>query len=306
MRKDMKKLLCERPRVGHSNPSLKTGKRLDPRLDYDSYEYDWGPSRFSIGRRRQHGWEAKQLNENLKPLKAFLYSTIGRLWDDVYSEIREHLCPNKAIDFHVLFHLDHMVDRDVYIENGVPYLSAERRWGRSVVRDLYVHPDTGILSIYDEPKVSKRIHPPDSLHWHGNLWFKKEIRRDRAKCGCVRFFEDQIETRYISKTKKESFLVRRLAFTLTDDTKCIHGNPPIAHEIWFVVEYGYHSPDEVLQVIHWGRDPVGTAIRYGLSVDNPTYIIYYRDAPDALAKHFEVRRKTANKKELKIIRNMLQ
>lgn len=293
MRSDMKKLLCERQRIGSSAPSMKTGKRLNPNLDYE--DYDTGPSRISSSRRRQHGWLSKELNENLNPLERFLYAAIGRPWNDVYSEIRENLRPSSAVDYHVLFHLDFMVDLDVYMDNGIAYNNKEHRWGRDVARELFVHPVTGILS--KNPQPARRVKPletPDSLHWHDNVWFRCETFRTEAKCGCVHFREQLPDG------------TSRFLYITNDFTPaiCIHGNKPIARELWYVIEYGYHHPDEVYRVYHYADS--GAALRFGLTVLNPVHKIYYRDVPKEMAKAFEIRKKSANKKELAVIRELLK
>jgi hypothetical protein len=302
----MKKLLCERPRRGSSNPSLKTGKRLNPNLDYDSLDYDWGPSRLSIGRIRQFGYESKILSENFAPLYNFLYTSIGRDWNEVYSEIRENLSPNKAIDFHVLFHLDHMVEINVYIgADGHVYDSVAHGGRTYQVRNLYVHPETGKLCVNkDEPKAPKK-KDVNRLVWHHNV-FNRVVTYPRATCGCVHFFVNKPSPFWMKNnhdgTTEER---RRLVFYDSDkkDAKCIHGNFPLKFERWDVTEYAYHSPDEVYKVIHF--TDYGAALRYGLSVTNPVHKIYYRDVPEELKEPYVVRRKTANKKEMKIIRHLL-
>ena len=298
MKKDMKKLLCERERIGSSDPSTKTGGRLDPTLDYLSGDHDWGPSWISTSKKSfrfegKLGYRSKKLNENLNPLERFLHSSIGRPWDDVYSEIRENLCPRRAIDFHVLFHLDQMVERECYIgEDGLPWRSRQSRWGGGLVHNLYVNPDTGVLSCYREEPSPLIVRPKDSLHWHGNVWFKKEKSNAPAKCGCVHFFGRKYNSTTFDPANSET---RQLAAYPNENTPCIHGNPPLKRELWYVIEYGYHASDEVYNV-HVFNDP-----KTGERVVTKTY---YRDVPEKMKEPFEVRRKSANKKELKQIRRL--
>jgi hypothetical protein len=86
------------------------------------------------------------------------------------------------------------------------------------------------------------------------------------------------------------------------DTKeyCPHGHVAYEYPLWYVVEYGYHAPDEVYDVIKYGD---WKASQIGLK-EGETHIRYYRDVPDKLKEPFEVRRKSANKKELRLIRRL--
>ena len=76
MRDDMAKVVTERPRRGHSNPSKKTTglpiRRYDPDADYDE------PVRLPVSRGRQYGWNAKEFSDLINPLKRYLRSCVGR------------------------------------------------------------------------------------------------------------------------------------------------------------------------------------------------------------------------------------
>jgi len=293
MRSDMKKLLCEQERISSSAPSYKTGKRLDPRLDYDSLDFDWGPSKISTTKKSfrlegKLGFKCKSLNENLNPLENFLHSAIGRPWNDVYSEICENINPKKAIDFHILFHLKYMVALNVDMIDGCPYERPYRSYGHV---GLYVNPETGILS--NNPREVTPVgytKPPDSIHWYDNFWFKKETFRTRSKCGCFHFKDPNPDRPWCYGVKDyyNPFAV------------CVHGNKPIPRELWYVVEYGYHAPSEVYKTYHVSE--YGAALRYGLTPENPTHNVYYRDVPEKMKEPFEIKKKSANKKELKVIK----
>ena len=78
-----------------------------------------------------------------RPLRRYLESQVGRPWDNVYSEIRANLDARKATGLHILQHLDGYVDRNC-IQEGTAILA--RRGGMLMrVRDLYVHPGSGLL-----------------------------------------------------------------------------------------------------------------------------------------------------------------
>jgi hypothetical protein len=236
---------------------------------------------------------SKNLNENLRPLFQFLEKSVGRRWDDVYSEICANINPNKAIDYHVLQHVGWHVDLH----------NREEKW-YSRGGNLYVD-DDGILRKsarrprYEAPKSYTRFH------WYGNVYFELEVLKTYAKCGCVHF---KVPAHPDHNERYSRWQYRYNGLPAV----CIHGNKPVDRPIWYVVEYGYHNPDEVYEVIRLERyrKTDGTLAPgyqyYGLSEENPVCKIYYRDRPDLMAKAFVAKKKTANSKELKLIRKAIE
>lgn len=144
MRRDMNKLLCERPRWGWR---LKTRRAEKYGLDPDS-----APKR---GRMPGKVRSTKGLNENLQPLRRFLLSKLGKPWDRVYAEIRANLKVRRAIDLHILQHLDHMVHVHVRIVDRVPQVMDYHGWRPIRATrwdDLYVCPRSGCLRRYQPKK----------------------------------------------------------------------------------------------------------------------------------------------------------
>src|SRR5262249_44863964 len=109
MRSDMAKVIVERPRCGGGGKAPKGWRRMWQRFSIDEQ-----PHRESIGRKWQKGCP-KYLNENLAPLKRFLRSSVGRLWDKVFSEICEHIRVDSAVQKHVRDHLNDFVALDVVV-----------------------------------------------------------------------------------------------------------------------------------------------------------------------------------------------
>ncbi len=152
MRKDMAKVIVERPRIKPWN--ARKGRRLDLE-DLSTH----------VGMRRSHAWrgDRKELYENLAPLRRYLAQQVGRPWDKVYSEIAAHLRVDNAVQQHVRDHLHDFVAlaprRDIH-----DWLSPYRGglwWQR-----FYVDPVTGLLCRTDrlpEEKArrrSKQNRPP--------------------------------------------------------------------------------------------------------------------------------------------------
>lgn len=153
MRKDMSKVIVERPRLGRSRAGLKPGRT---RVVVDD---DGEPLRASRGGRAPKSdklQKTKNLNENLNPLKRYLASQVGRPWRKVYSEISEQLKSSSTVQQHVRDHLDDFVATNARSVKGV--LWAETRWGKPMPLSdtghlYYVNPRTGLL-LKNEARVS--------------------------------------------------------------------------------------------------------------------------------------------------------
>lgn len=106
MRKDMAKIIVERPRAGGERDRPRRAAALD---DLPKQE----------GIKRPHT-DRKDLNENLAPLVRFLDRNVGRPWNNVYSEISEQINVNSAVQAHIKRHLWDFVERNVIIVDGKP------------------------------------------------------------------------------------------------------------------------------------------------------------------------------------------
>lgn len=145
MRKDMSKVIVERPRLGRSSAGLRRGRTHIVEDD------DGEPIRAGRGGRapvRDKPERTKNLNENLNPLRRFLQSAVGRKWDKVYSEISENLKPTSTVQQHVRDHLEDFVAVKTRMSGGKVIVS-QRYGGERPLDDdhrrFYVHPRTGLL-----------------------------------------------------------------------------------------------------------------------------------------------------------------
>lgn len=147
MRIDMRKVLTERPRVGSSYTYHDVRARLnvtDPD-DLPSHQ----------GMRRPH-IERKNFSDLLGPLRRFLWSSIGRPWNDVWSEICMHLSDN-TVDSHLKDHVRWEIETETVCVDDVVY--SRSRWNGLIIPDgLYVDPRTGLVC-GDAPKRS--VWKPD-------------------------------------------------------------------------------------------------------------------------------------------------
>ena len=140
MRSDMAKVVTERPRRGHGNPSKKWGRRLR-KNEHDAEDH--GPKRAPIARHHQYGWNAKEFSDLLGPLRRYLRKQVGRPWDKVWSEITRNLDSRSLSGQHIFDHIRWEVAQHVSLSpDGSLY---HIRWSGLVpVSGLYVHPDHGI------------------------------------------------------------------------------------------------------------------------------------------------------------------
>jgi hypothetical protein len=143
MRKDMSKVIVERPRHGHADRKVRPGRT---RVVLDD---DGEPVR-AKGAREPKGRpiKTKSLNENLSPLKRYLAANVGRPWNKVFSEISEHLKPNSTVQQHVRDHLVDFVAIKTRMQAGKVMVAG--RWGGEHALNesyqlYYVHPRTGLL-----------------------------------------------------------------------------------------------------------------------------------------------------------------
>lgn len=138
MRQDMFKVIVERERRGGGR------ERKGRKKDFDDL-----PKK--EGMRRAHA-DRKSLNENLAPLKRFLNKAVGRPWNNVFSEICEHINVNSTVQQHVRQHIfDFVHNKDIRIEDSGK-VTYRLRYGGAYIElwhgSLYVHPRTGILCKY--------------------------------------------------------------------------------------------------------------------------------------------------------------
>ena len=154
MRKDMYKVIVERPRRG-GGYSAERQPSLDPedQPQHESLKF----------RYRSQKW----LNENLRPLERYLHGQVGRPWDRVYSELCAGIDRRNTVQQHIHQHLDNFVALRVVACDGA--LRHDRGWGGlKALSDpwspkLYVDPDSGLL-----------------LDNHAAVTARREARRRRA------------------------------------------------------------------------------------------------------------------------------
>jgi hypothetical protein len=149
MRKDMAKVIVERPRQGHKERYQPVRHARKHDLSEDA------PTKEGMKRPHVMYYGGKQLNENLNPLRRFIHSKIGHRWDDVYSEINEHLRVTSTVQAHIRQHLRDFISTKIRYDEYGQLWDMGRYYNPSLMRkgDLYVDIDGVIKSFRKQPKV---------------------------------------------------------------------------------------------------------------------------------------------------------
>lgn len=195
MRKDMSKVIVERPRLGRSAAGLRRG-RTRTLVDDDGE-----PIRAKGARepKNPRAAKTKNLNETLNPLKRYLASNVGRPWDKVYSEISEHLKPTSTVQQHVRDHLQDFVATKTRMKGGAVVVTPRFGGERPLTEDwslYYVHPRTGLLRknehrqrfgarwraarIKAEAELAQRMRVIDAktqLHLFNDIWWEVKLAK---------------------------------------------------------------------------------------------------------------------------------
>ncbi|MFO0989079.1 MAG: hypothetical protein U1F37_17255 [Alphaproteobacteria bacterium] len=136
MRKDMFKVIVERPRGGAMRHR---GWRVVP----DGNLPQTGPL-------RPHRGRTKWLNENLAPLERFFERRVGRYWPKVFAEVCEHISVGSTVQKHVRDHVEDIVAVKAARRDDGIWIAGRRTGGPVPLSDLYwlrfyVHPVSQVL-----------------------------------------------------------------------------------------------------------------------------------------------------------------
>lgn len=168
----MGKVVIERPRARSNERSVKARNmvkiiyRDDISEDFEDSQdyYRWdheGPIRFSGKKavRLNRKLEVKESTDLLGPIKRFLRKSVGRAWNDVYSEACEVLSNRNVAISHVLDHLRDMVFRnnEYRITESGEYWHARWNFEINGSREAFIVDDNGILRHLPK-KYTKKLY----------------------------------------------------------------------------------------------------------------------------------------------------
>lgn len=177
MRPDMKKVINERPRRKSSDKTPKSYARSQNK------PFDDFPQKESISRKYVYNGKGETFRDG--PLRKFLGSQVGRLWDNVYSEI----CANADIKSHGGYQVREligwMVELDVVVVDDVPYKNGYPVTSRSH-KYFYVHPVSKLLCVappskhrskWVKEKKLPKVYEVDGIlyHCHDDAWYRVKM-----------------------------------------------------------------------------------------------------------------------------------
>jgi hypothetical protein len=166
MRKDMNKVLVERPRRRKADYAEAERRRND--LD--------GPMHLGM----RAGFGRPWLNENLSPLRRYLRAQVGRPWNKVYSEIAAGIDRRNTVQQHVYQHIDDFIAMQVELD-GERLVDlrrlGSRRYGEyaTVTQELYVDPRTGLIRVNKQYRAWSRERAEDRRKSQAELDARRRI-----------------------------------------------------------------------------------------------------------------------------------
>ena len=208
MRRDIKKVLVDCYRIGNrrkkggrtTNYEVRNYRKPISIQDLEEDEEgfydlpDYLPNKTSSKPTYYKKGSRKEFGENLSPLKRFLEKSVGRKWDDVYSELCQNCDRNGAVSGHIFDHIWGYVKpfEEIYLVNGVPHLIS---YGTPLWRYYWIDAKGYLRKVpKKEPKkvkskenfvsIGKNIwmsqHPENKL-WYVLTFKKQEYTKKRGK-----------------------------------------------------------------------------------------------------------------------------
>ena len=177
MRKDMSKVVIDTARHGGRGLIYRPNR---PGEDYENYHL--------IESMKWRWRDRKEQSDRLKPLWGYLHKHVGKPWNDVWSDICEHMDFRSVLGFHIRSHIDQYVHKRPHMIDGVPHEIGYGGPWREIVYGLYVDPADGLLKQCREvsyrsapkPVSYKVIDDHTQLHWLHGGWFLIKIVRNQG------------------------------------------------------------------------------------------------------------------------------
>lgn len=174
MRADMSQVVIERPRRGSAFGYHDVRPRCSG-LDLEAL--DNLPKHQGYRRPHRETGDWKQFSDLLGPVHAFVRSNVGRVWDEVYSEIRAHIDQRNEVQYHLLTHIEQYIEIKTFIDRDGDICTAGNHfWRNRKLRegDIYVHPISGLICEIPnkrrrDPRYERAVHSLYAVfgnHWH--------------------------------------------------------------------------------------------------------------------------------------------
>lgn len=215
MRNDLTKVLCEQPRSQshrtygeyRHDRRFKYDEKLDQTQDAGELNIGLVGGGFTRESMKFRGHD-KSFGEHLSPLEGIVRKSVGRKWDDVYSEICKAFDRRSATGTHIFQHLFDYIETKAYYGKDGTLMVFDRYFGeRKLVPEegswrgseiFYVDPDTGIVKqakegisrgqYYRELKarlaarayaIERKVDENTTLKWEKGVWY--EIKTEKRR-----------------------------------------------------------------------------------------------------------------------------
>jgi hypothetical protein len=201
MRKDLNKVLCERPRHNHEDKfhNYRHHKKFK---NLNGEELENLPAREGMKVRYKHGGWDKNFNEHLSPLKGIIRKSVGKKWDKVFSELCQVFDRRSVINQHIVQHLRDFIAIETFLDGTDIWV--KERWRNTPIADgwyeFFVDPRTGIVrrnrhfrsyrqarketarrEAAEKAKVHRVIDDKTELFLVNGVWFIAEVRDTPSK-----------------------------------------------------------------------------------------------------------------------------
>jgi hypothetical protein len=190
MRDDLNKLLCEHERY-HSSDKF-SNYRHRKSFKHEDEDGEIGGRESMQTRYRQDGFQ-KEFSENLNPLWGIIRKSVGKKWDNFYSELCKKFNMRSVINDHILQHLYQKVEVNTFFKNGEIWVKPKYNKIQPLNGyhcEYYVDPRDGIIKAnkhyksykkgYEERKkqreldlmkVKRVIDKDNVLHLIDGVWY---------------------------------------------------------------------------------------------------------------------------------------
>ncbi len=160
MRQDMKKVLTESPRAGSSD-GYRFVRQRENSGDYDNLPTHQGIRAPHV---RNHG--GKEFTDHISPLIRYLWSCVGRSWNDVWKEICERVPSNNTVDGHLKSHVFREIELKTIVINDEIVTTIGRK-----PTGLYVDPRDGLIHANLPDYSHKSYKPFKVVYIHGEPYY---------------------------------------------------------------------------------------------------------------------------------------
>lgn len=183
------KQITESPRRGGSWGLGRVAKLAKGRVGTRSADPEAGEE-FASRTHAGKGRGTKEFTDVLGPLRRFLFSAVGRPWDDVFAEISEALPATGLQGRHIREHVDHYVERNAFLVDGVAY--HRDRWNGMLVAlesrapapsKFFVHPETGKLEVVRAQRGLVRT--PDGRRLKLVTWARRHFGKSTGEIRAI-------------------------------------------------------------------------------------------------------------------------